>query len=101
MSVILAMLLDALLGEPKVVWSRLPHPAILMGRAVAFADTRLNHGPWVSRWRGHGSIMVSPKIFPGSTAPGAARCWRKTWKRRLPSCGRHGLGRCVDWPQPP
>ena len=45
MSIILAMLLDALLGEPKMLWSRLPHPAVLMGRAVAFADTRLNHGP--------------------------------------------------------
>ncbi len=45
MSIILAMLLDALLGEPKILWSRLPHPAVLMGRAVAFADARLNHGP--------------------------------------------------------
>lgn len=45
MSIILAMLLDALLGEPKMLWSRLPHPAVLMGRAVAFADARLNHGP--------------------------------------------------------
>ena len=45
MSVILAMLLDALLGEPKILWSRLPHPAVLMGRAVAFADARLNQGP--------------------------------------------------------
>lgn len=45
MSVILAMLLDALLGEPKILWSRLPHPAVLMGRALAFADARLNHGP--------------------------------------------------------
>lgn len=45
MSIFLAMLLDALLGEPKILWSRLPHPAVLMGRAVAFADARLNHGP--------------------------------------------------------
>jgi len=57
MSVILAMLLDALLGEPKVVWSRLPHPAILMGRAVAFADTRLNHGPWL-RLKGVLAVVV-------------------------------------------
>lgn len=39
-----AMLLDAALGEPKWLWSRLPHPAVLMGRAVALADRRLNHG---------------------------------------------------------
>lgn len=40
-----AMLLDAALGEPKWLWSRLPHPAVLMGRAVALADRRLNRGP--------------------------------------------------------
>jgi adenosylcobinamide-phosphate synthase len=39
-----AMLLDAALGEPKFLWSRIPHPAVLMGRAVAFADARLNVG---------------------------------------------------------
>jgi adenosylcobinamide-phosphate synthase len=40
-----AMLLDATLGEPKWLWSRMPHPAILMGRVVAFCDTRFNTGP--------------------------------------------------------
>lgn len=40
-----AMLLDAALGEPKLLWSRYPHPAVLMGRAVGWADARLNHGP--------------------------------------------------------
>lgn len=44
MSVFLAMLLDALLGEPKWLWSRLPHPAVLMGRAITALDRRLNQG---------------------------------------------------------
>ena len=39
-----AMLLDAALGEPKWLWSRAPHPAVLMGRAVQAADDALNHG---------------------------------------------------------
>jgi len=43
-TLVLAMLLDAALGEPKWLWSRLPHPAVLMGRAVSFADRRLNIG---------------------------------------------------------
>ena len=37
-----AMLLDAVFGEPKWLWSRVPHPAVLMGRAVAALDARLN-----------------------------------------------------------
>ncbi len=39
-----AMLLDALAGEPRWLWSRLPHPAVLMGRAVDWCDRRFNHG---------------------------------------------------------
>jgi adenosylcobinamide-phosphate synthase len=39
-----ALLLDAVLGEPKFLWSRLPHPAVLMGRAVGFVEVRLNSG---------------------------------------------------------
>lgn len=39
-----ALLLDAALGEPKWLWLRFPHPAVLMGRAVDFVDTHLNEG---------------------------------------------------------
>jgi adenosylcobinamide-phosphate synthase len=39
-----AALLDAALGEPRWAWERVPHPAVLMGRAVAWLDTRLNRG---------------------------------------------------------
>ena len=39
-----ALLIDAALGEPAALWSRLPHPAALMGRAVAFGERHLNRG---------------------------------------------------------
>ncbi|MCF1708063.1 adenosylcobinamide-phosphate synthase CbiB [Tabrizicola sp. J26] len=39
-----AMLLDGALGEPRAIWSRLPHPAVLMGRAVGWADKAFNEG---------------------------------------------------------
>ncbi|MGR3614904.1 MAG: adenosylcobinamide-phosphate synthase CbiB [Paracoccaceae bacterium] len=39
-----ALLLDAAIGEPKWLWSRAPHPAVLMGRVVAFLEARLNQG---------------------------------------------------------
>jgi adenosylcobinamide-phosphate synthase len=38
------MILDAIFGEPKWLWSRLPHPAMLMGKAVSFIDKIYNHG---------------------------------------------------------
>ena len=38
MIIILAHLLDIALGEPRWLWSRLPHPAALMGRAVRLVE---------------------------------------------------------------
>ncbi len=40
----LALLLDAVLGEPRWLWERMPHPAILMGRAIDMGDKWLNRG---------------------------------------------------------
>lgn len=39
-----ALLLDAALGEPKWLWSRLSHPAVLMGRSIGWCDLRFNRG---------------------------------------------------------
>lgn len=39
-----AMLLDAALGEPRWLWSRWPHPAVLMGRVIGWSDQRFNDG---------------------------------------------------------
>ncbi len=44
MSLPLALILDALMGEPDCLWRRLPHPAVLLGRLVDFLDARLNKG---------------------------------------------------------
>jgi len=39
-----AMVLDAVFGEPRQLWNRISHPAVLMGRAVGWLDSRLNIG---------------------------------------------------------
>ncbi|MEM7651639.1 MAG: adenosylcobinamide-phosphate synthase CbiB [Pseudomonadota bacterium] len=39
---VIALLLDAALGEPNWVWRHIPHPAIVMGRAVEWCDRVLN-----------------------------------------------------------
>ncbi len=41
---ICAMSLDAALGEPDWLWSRLRHPAVVIGNAIGWLDKRLNHG---------------------------------------------------------
>ncbi len=56
MTLILGMLLDALLGEPRWLWSRIPHPAVLTGRLIGWCDTRFNKGE--HRWR-NGALTIS------------------------------------------
>jgi adenosylcobinamide-phosphate synthase len=51
------MVLDAALGEPRWLWDRLPHPAVLIGRAIGWADQRFNCGPF-RRMRGMGLTIA-------------------------------------------
>lgn len=68
MTLPLALLLDALFGEPRWLWSRLPHPAVLMGRVVAALDRRLNHGP---HRRARGALALA-LLLSGAVALGLA-----------------------------
>ncbi|MCI2395788.1 adenosylcobinamide-phosphate synthase CbiB [Aliiroseovarius sediminis] len=40
----LALLLDAMLGEPDKLWKRVPHPAVVMGRTIDWLDETFNKG---------------------------------------------------------
>ena len=57
-----ALILDAALGEPKWLWSRLPHPAVLMGRLVQALDDGLNEGDGK---RGRGVVAVAVLVLTG------------------------------------
>ena len=57
MTVLLAMLLDALFGEPKWFWDRIPHPAVLIGRVIGWADKRFNSGG-LRRAKGVGLLIA-------------------------------------------
>jgi len=41
-SLLIALVVDALSGEPAWLYARVPHPAVIMGRAVAWCDRTLN-----------------------------------------------------------
>jgi len=54
-----ALLLDRALGEPKWLWDRVPHPAVLMGRAVGWLEARLNAGaPEARRMKGAAAVLI-------------------------------------------
>ena len=67
MSLVLALCLDAIFGEPKWLWDRVPHPAVLMGRCVGWLDERLNKGR-VRRLRGLLALLI---LSVGSLGLGA------------------------------
>ncbi|MEP5760844.1 MAG: adenosylcobinamide-phosphate synthase CbiB [Litoreibacter sp.] len=66
MILILAMVLDAALGEPEWLWSRFRHPAVLIGQLIGWADTRFNRGD-DQIWRGQVLIVT---LVAGSLATG-------------------------------
>ena len=62
---VLALALDAIFGEPKWLWSRAPHPAVLMGRLIEWMDQRFNQGE-EQRWRGVlcvGALVVGAGVL--------------------------------------
>lgn len=61
---LVALALDAAFGEPRALWDRLPHPAVLMGRAVACCDRRLNAGG-SRRVRGKAAIAALSAVAIG------------------------------------
>ena len=66
MGLTFALILDALFGEPDWIWSRLPHPAVVMGRLIAWCDSRFNQ-PRAARGRG---ILVMAALFLGAAGLG-------------------------------
>ena len=50
-----ALAVDALIGDPEWLWSRLPHPAVQVGRAIGWADARFNIG---GAKRSKGALLV-------------------------------------------
>lgn len=61
-----AMALDAVMGEPRWLWSRAPHPAVLMGRLIGWCDARFNDG---TRTRG---VLVMAALMAGAGFVGLA-----------------------------
>ncbi|CUI52522.1 adenosylcobinamide-phosphate synthase CbiB [Cognatishimia activa] len=59
--VFLAMVLDAVFGEPKWLWNRVPHPAVLMGKAIGWADKKLN----TENARPKGVLLVVAMVVAG------------------------------------
>jgi adenosylcobinamide-phosphate synthase len=74
-ALLLALLLDALIGDPAWLYRRVPHPVVVIGRAVAWLERRWldpDQPPSVLRRRG---LMVALAIVLASALAGFGLQW--------------------------
>jgi adenosylcobinamide-phosphate synthase len=58
--VVAAILFDAAIGDPDVIWRRLPHPVVWIGHAIGALERELNIATWSPQQRklaGVGAVM--------------------------------------------
>jgi adenosylcobinamide-phosphate synthase len=67
-----ALLVDAYLGDMPVVFRRVPHPVVLVGRAVAWFEARLNREQRSERDRFVRGIVTVLILIVGAAAAGFA-----------------------------
>jgi adenosylcobinamide-phosphate synthase len=60
----LALLLDAIAGDPDAIWRRIPHPVALLGYLIAILDRALNRAP-LQRLLGIVTIVLVTAIAAG------------------------------------
>ena len=59
-ALLLALLIDRALGDPERLWRRLPHPVVLLGRAIGFLERRLlRAADDAAAKRRRGSVLVA------------------------------------------
>ena len=42
---VIALILDAVIGDPNWLWNRAPHPVVVMGKIISWLDQAYNTGP--------------------------------------------------------
>ncbi|MBM1221955.1 cobalamin biosynthesis protein [Ponticoccus sp. SC2-23] len=67
-ALVAALVLDAIFGEPRVLWDRFPHPAVIMGRIVGWLDRHLNR----SRGQRMAGILTVLILVTGAALLGRA-----------------------------
>lgn len=65
-----ALVLDALVGDPDVLWRRWPHPVVWIGKLIAFLDRHLNRPADPPARRRINGVLVLGLLVAGSLAAG-------------------------------
>ena len=74
LALLVALTLDGLVGDPARLWSRLPHPVVVIGRCIGWADARFNRRGSSSSdaaKRGRGVLLVAALLLGAILIGGA------------------------------
>ena len=66
----LALVLDAVIGDPDWLWKRVPHPVVAFGWAIDRLDDRLNNGDWSETRRRAAGVLAIILLVGGFAALG-------------------------------
>lgn len=77
---VLALLLDRIVGDPDWLWQRLPHPVVLFGKAISYFDQRFNGKHLSGVLRRRNGLMSIVALLMGAIIIGwAAHGFRFGW----------------------
>jgi adenosylcobinamide-phosphate synthase len=68
----LALALDALTGDPDVIWKRLPHPVAMIGAGIGLLDRWFNRADYSRAWRRAFGVVTVGLIVVVAAAVGVA-----------------------------
>ena len=67
---VVALLIDRIVGDPDWLWSRLTHPVVFFGKAIGFFDEALNRGVTSGGWRKIRGAVSILALLPAAIAAG-------------------------------
>jgi adenosylcobinamide-phosphate synthase len=71
----IALAIDAVLGEPEWLWSRVPHPVVLAGRLIGWLDWRLNKPGDTPNQQRAGGVAAVVLLAGGGVMLGEIIAW--------------------------
>ncbi|GLK75274.1 cobalamin biosynthesis protein CobD [Methylopila jiangsuensis] len=73
--ILIALLIDAVVGDPDAVWRRFAHPVALIGRAIGWADARFNRLELDEAVRRRRGVWTLVALVVSAFAVGVAISW--------------------------
>ena len=70
-AVVVALVADAVIGDPAALWRRLPHPVALFGVVIGKLDARLNNQARSPGWRRAAGVVTIVVVVTVAAAIGA------------------------------